>query len=133
MQKMKGKEKKLVRGKEQCWIGISADCIRRMKESRLAAMICSCSYTLPVSSSSTWNSANCSSVATPTQAPQEKTLFSLSLAQRQCFLLTTVGYISVTHYPNRIPVSAPQDLQSVLTCEVKYLLKSYLLTVVPCF
>jgi len=39
MQKMKGKEKKLVRGKEQCWIGISADCIRRMKESRLAAMI----------------------------------------------------------------------------------------------
>jgi hypothetical protein len=86
MQKMKGKEKKLVRGKEQCWIGISADCIRRMKESRLGAMIRSCSYTLPVSSSSTWNSANCSSVATPTQAPQEKTLFSLSLSRTETVL-----------------------------------------------
>jgi hypothetical protein len=80
MQKKKGKEMKLVRGKEQWWIGISAACIRRMKESRLAAMIRSCSYTLPVSSSSARNSANCSSIATPTQAPQEKTLFSLSLS-----------------------------------------------------
>jgi hypothetical protein len=81
MQKKKGKEKKLVRGKEQWWIGINAACIRRMKESRLAAMIRSCSYTLPVSSSSARNSANCSSIATPTKAPQEKnTLLSLSLS-----------------------------------------------------
>ncbi len=112
MQKKKGKEKKLVRGKEQWWIGISAACIRRMKESRLAAMIRSCSYTLPVSSSSTRNSANCSSIATPTQAPQEETLLSLSLsrAQRQCSLMTTGGQLSDTHYPNKIPVSAPEDL-----------------------
>jgi hypothetical protein len=107
----KRKEKKLVRVKERWWIGISAACIRRMKESRLAAMIRSCSYTLPVSSSSTRNSANCSSIATPTQAPQEKKHSSLSLslarAQRQCSLMTTGGYELDTRQ-----------------CEVKYLLKS---------
>jgi len=111
MQKNKGKEKKLVRGKEQRWIGISAACIRRMKESRLAAMIRSCSYTLPVSSISARNSANCSSIATPTQAPQEKTLFSLSLSLART---ETVLSIDNRRVYFRYPLSEPDTRECSL-------------------
>ncbi len=101
MQKKKGKEKKLVHGKEKWWIGISTACIRRMKELR----------SLPISSSSTRNSANCSSIATPTQAPQEKTLLALSLSLSRT---ETVLSIDNRRLDFRYPLSEPDTCQCSL-------------------
>jgi hypothetical protein len=55
---------------------------------------------------------------TNTSSPRKNTLY-FSLAQRQRFLLTTGGYISDTHHPNPIPVSA--NLRSKICTQIVFI------------
>jgi len=71
---------------------------------------------------------------TNTSSPRKNTLLSLSPTETVLSIDNRrVDFRNLLSEPNTRPCSLGLTNPSVLTCEVKYLLKSYLLTVVPCF